>query len=96
MYRVRIIFKLSEEKLKEIYEKTIEKMMNEMIETSENEFELELTKQQLDRHMIKLIRESLVSENPEPIIATKEEMTPHITYNMRKLRQIIKSMETEE
>lgn len=90
------LFKLSEQKLREIYEKTIDKMTDEMIETSENCFELEITREDLDKYMIKLIIECLVRDNPELTIATKEEMAPHVAYNMRKLKQIINSVEEEE
>lgn len=89
------IIKLSEEELKQIYEKAIDKIMSEMIEISENSYEISMTQNELNKYITKHITARVYCKNPELIGARKEEIDSHVTYNKKRLNEMIQEEKEE-
>lgn len=86
---------LSTEDLKDIYNATIEFMVSEMIETTTDHFELNMTIDALKIFRLRLVVAKLFNKNPMLAGRSREEVSVHVLHNMSRLQELERNQTTE-
>lgn len=83
--------KLSEAEIREVYEKTVDYIESKMIESTENCYDLDVTKDQINTVIKRQIFLRLLRRNISVLRMNQEDVQRHIKYNLDKVDELIEN-----